>query len=243
MTSLRTFDKPVTSPWFVLETSESNPGGDNVLRLDSDGYMRFGSYFVLSASSTGTEVEPPPEATYALTPTGWQLMCTIDQVSAIADTITQSYFTGENVLNLLADASSGSAGLDANYLQGKEAQQFLSSDTVDEKSGGLAFATTGVPFSSSINLDFSLNVNFELTLDGNATLEYPSNVVPGQSGRILVSQDNTGNRTLAFAGGWVFPGSTTPVLTSASQARDMLVYEVLDGGNILVNVVSNIGTP
>jgi hypothetical protein len=40
--------------------------------------------------------------------------------------------------------------------------------------------------------------NFSVTLGGNRTLANPSNQTAGQSGTIVMTQDGTGSRTLAF---------------------------------------------
>lgn len=89
---------------------------------------------------------------------------------------------------------------------------------------------------ATIVFDLSTGVNFKVTLGGNRTLAYPTNS-KNQSGSILILQDGTGSRTLAYAAFWFFPGGTKPVLSTAANSYDLLTYTVIDGtftvGNLL----------
>jgi hypothetical protein len=89
-------------------------------------------------------------------------------------------------------------------------------------------AVVALTYASNIALNLSLSNNFSLTLTGNATLSAPTNVVPGQSGILAVTQDATGSRTLAYNSVYKFSGGATkaPVLSSASGAVDYLTYYV-----------------
>lgn len=88
---------------------------------------------------------------------------------------------------------------------------------------------------STVASNFDLGNNFSLTIGGNRTLGNPSNVVAGQAGQIVVTQDGTGSRTLAYGSDWKFAGGTPPVLSTAGGAIDILSYYVIDSTHIAVS--------
>jgi len=88
--------------------------------------------------------------------------------------------------------------------------------------GGVSALTSA----STITPNLATANNFSLTLDTNATLANPTNIVAGQSGVILITQDATGSRTLAYGTYWKFAGGTAPTLTTTASAVDALVYYV-----------------
>lgn len=65
--------------------------------------------------------------------------------------------------------------------------------------------------------------NASVTLAGNRTLGAMTNPVVGQSYTLLITQDATGSRTLAYATAYDFGASGTPTLTTTANAVDMLV--------------------
>ncbi|WP_207479585.1 hypothetical protein [Arenibaculum pallidiluteum] len=85
---------------------------------------------------------------------------------------------------------------------------------------------------ATITPDFAVANFFTVTLGGNRTLANPANLVPGQSGSIIVRQDATGSRTLAYGSHWKFPGASAPVLTTAASRVDRLDYLVVSGTEI-----------
>ena len=94
---------------------------------------------------------------------------------------------------------------------------------------------------ATIAVDLSLGNNFSVTLAGNRTLGDPTNVTAGQSGVIVVTQDGTGSRTLAYAGTkWKFAGGTAPTLTTTASAVDVLAYYVESATRITVTSLLNV---
>ena len=95
---------------------------------------------------------------------------------------------------------------------------------------------------ATIAVDLSLGNNFAVTLAGNRTLGDPTNVTAGQSGVIVVTQDGTGSRTLAYAGTkWKFAGGTAPTLTAGvGGAVDVLAYYVESSTRITVTSLLNV---
>lgn len=103
---------------------------------------------------------------------------------------------------------------------------------------GAGAITTLTFVSAGTDLDMSLGINFELNMTGNATLNNPTNQKAGQTGAIFINQDSTGTRTLAYGTNWKFPSSgTAPVLTTTTNALDMLVYHVKATNFIVANLV------
>jgi len=93
---------------------------------------------------------------------------------------------------------------------------------------------------ATIAVDFSTGFNFVVTLAGNRTLGNPSNAKLGQTGCIVINQDATGGRTLAYGSGWKFAGGVAPTLTTTANATDMLCYIVHASNFIIANLVNNI---
>jgi hypothetical protein len=93
---------------------------------------------------------------------------------------------------------------------------------------------------SSVAVDLSLGNNFTLTLAGNRTLAAPTNVTAGQSGVIVVTQDGTGSRTLAYNSVYKFAGGTAPTLTTTASAVDVLAYYVESSTRITVTSLLNV---
>ena len=94
---------------------------------------------------------------------------------------------------------------------------------------------------ATIAVDLSLGNNFSVTLAGNRTLGDPTNATAGQSGVIVITQDGTGSRTLAYAGTkWKFAGGTAPTLTTTASAVDVLAYYVESATRITVTSLLNV---
>jgi len=101
--------------------------------------------------------------------------------------------------------------------------------------------TVGVLTSAAtITPDFATANNFSLTLGTNATLANPTNLTAGQSGVIVVTQDVTGSRTLAFGSYWKFAGATVPTLTTTGSAVDVIAYYVESATRITAQALLNI---
>lgn len=93
---------------------------------------------------------------------------------------------------------------------------------------------------SSITPDFAVANNFSVTLGGNRTLANPTNITAGQSGVIVITQDGTGSRTLAYGSYFKFPSGTAPTLTTTASAVDVLVYYVESSTRITARLVADV---
>ena len=88
--------------------------------------------------------------------------------------------------------------------------------------------------------DFAITNTYKLELGGNRTLANPTNLAAGQSGVIVIRQDSTGSRTLAFGGYWKYAGGTAPTLTTTTSASDVIVYFVDSATRIPAQVLRNL---
>lgn len=100
--------------------------------------------------------------------------------------------------------------------------------------------------SGTITLDMATANNFSFTLNANATntLANPTNLEPGQSGVIFITQDATGSRTLAYGSGWNFTQQTAPTLSTLPNAVDVLTYtvqSVTPSVEIAASIILNVG--
>lgn len=93
---------------------------------------------------------------------------------------------------------------------------------------------------ATITVDNSLFINAVLTLGGNRTLGTMSNPVKNRTGRIRVIQDATGSRTLAYHGDYEFAGGSAPVLSTAANSQDLLYYDVLASGRVIISALKAI---
>lgn len=93
---------------------------------------------------------------------------------------------------------------------------------------------------STIVVNGSNFINAVVTLGGNRTLGTMSNPVRNRTGRIRVKQDATGSRTLAYHGDYEFAGGSAPILSTAANAEDVLYYDVIDTGRVLISIIKAI---
>ena len=102
--------------------------------------------------------------------------------------------------------------------------------TVQSQSIG---TSTYVQASGVIILNFGAGNNFEVVLtSGTQTLASPINASGGQTGTIIVRQDNTGSRLLTYSGSWAFQSNTAPTLTTTASGVDLLAYYVVNPSRI-----------
>ena len=120
-------------------------------------------------------------------------------------------------------------------LNGTTIQELQSGDTLNGYAqtgatntftGAQIGSITALTDGATITPDFSANNSFSVTLGGNRTLANPTNIVAGQSGVFIITQDGTGSRTLAYGSYYKFPGGTAPTLTTTASAVDVIAYFV-----------------
>jgi hypothetical protein len=101
-------------------------------------------------------------------------------------------------------------------------------------------AITALTDGATITPNMNTANNFSVTLGGNRTLANPTNLTAGQSGVIVITQDGTGSRTLAYGSNFKFPGGTAPTLTTTASAVDVLAYYVESATRITARLVADV---
>jgi len=99
---------------------------------------------------------------------------------------------------------------------------------------------TALTDGATITPNFALANNFSVTLGGNRTLANPSNLTAGQSGVIVITQDGTGSRTLAYGSYFKFANGTAPTLTTTASAVDVLAYYVESTTRITARLIGDV---
>jgi hypothetical protein len=103
--------------------------------------------------------------------------------------------------------------------------------------------STFVQASGVVILNFGAGNNFEIVLtSGTQTLASPVNASGGQTGTIIVRQDNTGSRLLTYSGSWAFQSNTAPTLTTTASGVDILAYYVVNPSRINTVATLNYGS-
>lgn len=115
------------------------------------------------------------------------------------------------------------------------ADKALSTDTVWAAADYVALTDA-----ATVAMDMSAGFNFSLTIGGNRTLDAPTNTKNGQTGAIVITQDGTGSRTLAYHANWKFAGGADPTLSTAAGAVDILFYQVISSTSIYGTLVKAI---
>ncbi len=99
---------------------------------------------------------------------------------------------------------------------------------------------TALTDGATITPDFNAANNFSVTLGGNRTLANPTNLTAGQHGVIVITQDGTGSRTLAYGSNFKFPAGTAPTLTTTANAVDVLAYYVESASRITARLIADV---
>ena len=120
-----------------------------------------------------------------------------------------------------------------------ERMRITSAGRVTVKKASNAEVTALTSSSASTAVDMDAANNFSLALAENTTLAQPTNITAGQSGAIVITQDVTGSRTMAYNAYWKFEGGTAPVLSTTGGQADTLAYYVASATSIHAVLLKN----
>jgi len=125
------------------------------------------------------------------------------------------------------------------YTGGSERARIATSGrfTTNKAANGIVVALTD---GATITADFDAANFFSVTLGGNRTLANPTNLTAGQSGVIVITQDATGSRTLAYGSNWKFSSGGAPTLTLTAGAVDVLAYYVESASRITARLITDV---
>jgi hypothetical protein len=155
-----------------------------------------------------------------------------------AGSFTTLTVTGTTTLaTTLTGVLKGTSGVVAVATAGTD---YAGISTAQSFTAGQRGSVSALTDGATITPNFNTANNFSLTIGGNRTLANPTNITAGQSGVIVITQDGTGSRTLAYGSYWDFSGGTAPTLTTAASAVDVLVYYVNSTTSITASLISNI---
>lgn len=150
---------------------------------------------------------------------------------AIADGGTGASTASQARINLGVAIGADVQAYDADTAKTDVAQSFTAAQR-----GSVSALTDG----ATITPDFALANNFSVTLGGNRTLANPTNLTAGQHGVIVITQDGTGSRTLAYGSYFKFPAGAAPTLTTTASAVDVLAYYVESTTRITARLIGDV---
>ncbi|WP_207483129.1 hypothetical protein [Arenibaculum pallidiluteum] len=233
---------PGVEKWYLVVDSTVRAGFSLTMKVSGQaGYaLRPGPQLVYcdgtDARRGGPRLDQLPLPASAVDLNG-QRLTNLPAPAANADAATKSY-VDNTAFSMAGGALPGQVGSAGHFLttDGSTATWASVNAAIEPVSHTFTAAQRGkiaaLADGATITPDFADANFFTVTLGGNRTLANPTNLAQGQSGSIIIRQDATGSRTLAYGSHWKFPGASAPVLTTAASRVDRLDYLVVSGTEI-----------
>ncbi len=150
--------------------------------------------------------------------------------------VANTYTQAQTDALLSAKISTSAIGSTVQAYDADTAKTDVAQSYTAAQRGSVSALTDG----ATITPDFAVANNFSVTLGGNRTLANPTNITAGQSGVIVITQDGTGSRTLAFGSYWKFATGTAPTLTTTAAAVDVLAYYAESSTRITARLIGDV---
>jgi hypothetical protein len=165
---------------------------------------------------------------------------TLPLATAVAST-KRAYFknNGDFTVNFLRAGTDTIDGRTSYRLPPSASCELVSDDAAGwivlgnpiENAGSVALTDA-----ASVAWDLAAAPAATLTLGGNRTLANPTNKRAGASFVLLVTQDGTGTRTLAYGTNYKWADGVAPILTTTAGRKDLLSF-YCDGTNMIGSVL------
>lgn len=188
-----------------------------------------------SASATAAAGSATTAATQA---TNAQTSATQASTSATAaaGSATSAATSASNASSAATTAIAAAIGVSVQGYDAATAKTNVTQSFTKAQRGSVVALTDA----ATITPDASAGNNFSVTLGGNRTLANPTNLAAGQHGTIVITQDGTGSRTLAYGSYWKFQSGTAPTLTTTAGAVDVLAYYVESSTRITAKLLTDV---
>ena len=116
-----------------------------------------------------------------------------------------------------SQAFKAKVGVDLQFRSFVGGYGLSSTQNTDDVTYAVKSAVTTLTDAATIAVDASVGPQYQVTLGGSRTLGNPTNSAVGRTIEVLVSQDATGDRFLAFDTNWINEGSLRQVSQQASS--------------------------
>lgn len=150
----------------------------------------------------------------------WLFLPALDGMMAYAaDEDAYYYFDGTDwtALNIGGGGTLPTKATAAEVRSSAAGNLYVAAEIIESASALVALTDA-----ATIAVDWDTGIVFSVTLGGNRTLGNPTNGQPGTWRTIIVTQDGTGSRTLAYGANYKHPAGTAPTLTTDIAAVDVL---------------------
>lgn len=101
------------------------------------------------------------------------------------------------------------------------------------------FAALGNSHGGTTTLDMNVHQVYIMTLGSNVTLNIPSNISAGNTYILVVIQGGGGETITWNSSNYLWPGGTTPVLSTGAGEIDVISFVALDSSKLLGTVANN----
>ena len=92
----------------------------------------------------------------------------------------------------------------------------------------------------TITLDLSAGINFSIVtttgVGATRALANPSNIKPGQTGWISITQSSSGGNAVTFGNQWHFSTGTVTTVSNTANAIDLIYYTAVTNSYILATI-------